>query len=300
MNLGKIAAIVVTYNRQHLLAEVIECMKHQTRKPDALIIVNNNSTDGTIDVVRAHQSNSSIDIVLINLPENIGGAGGFYEGAKKAYEDGFDAMWFMDDDTMPQPDALHFLESDLLNFENTTKYIPGFICSTVLWKNDDLCEMNIPSPIWDWPRFIHTENNVALVGSCSFVSVLVRREKVRDAGYPVPEFFIWYDDVEYTKRLAGIGYPGIMSFRSKVNHHLVENKGVNYSLINSGNVWKYKFGIRNEGAVILRSEGWMKFCIYAAGKIRDINRTSISRKMKLVMIKACFSAIFFDYKITKP
>lgn len=295
-----IAAVVVTFNRADLLDQVIAHLTEQSRRPDCLIIVDNASTDHTQEVIAKHIALGRINIDNSRLPHNIGGAGGFYHGAKKAYLDGYSAVWFMDDDTMPEVEALEHLVTDLEGFEKDTGYHPAFICSTVLWKNDDLCEMNIPKPIWDWPRFLFKDNRVALVECCSFVSVLVRREKIKASGYPFRDFFIWYDDVEYTKRLTQSGYPGLLSVRSKVHHHLAENKGVNYSMITNGNSWKYRFGIRNEAAVILRDQGFLRYLHFGASRLREAYRCDIDRKTKKELFTAFLSAYKFKINVEYP
>lgn len=38
-----------------------------------------------------------------------GGAAGFHEGMKRAYEEGYDWIWVMDDDALPHADALEKL-----------------------------------------------------------------------------------------------------------------------------------------------------------------------------------------------
>lgn len=43
---------------------------------------------------------------MITLPENMGGAGGFHEGIKYAFEHGFDYIWLMDDDGFPAETCL--------------------------------------------------------------------------------------------------------------------------------------------------------------------------------------------------
>lgn len=45
----RIAAVVVTYNRLDLLKECINSIRQQTRKLDEIIVVNNSSTDGTLE-----------------------------------------------------------------------------------------------------------------------------------------------------------------------------------------------------------------------------------------------------------
>ena len=300
MNIGKIAAIVVTYNRAKLLDKVLAGLTLQSRKLDCVIIVNNASNDNTLEVIDKYKNSNTLNIQTETLSINTGGAGGFYHGVKVAYELGYDGFWLMDDDTVPESEALEYLENDLVLFEQEYTYKPAFVCSTVLWHNDDLCEMNIPSPIWDWPRFLYKNVNVALVGSCSFVSVLITREKVRLAGYPIKDFFIWYDDVEYTKRLTNYGYPGILSIKSKVHHLLGENKGVNYTMITNENSWKYLYGMRNEVSVLKRNEGILKASYVGFCNIKSAFSANISIRTKLKLIKSFLKGFLFKTDIEFP
>ncbi|MBK6915081.1 MAG: glycosyltransferase [Ignavibacteriales bacterium] len=99
----KITAVVVTYNRLELLKQCIESIRNQTQKLDKIIVVNNDSIDGTFEWL-----NSQEDITHINQ-KNLGGAGGFYTGIKTAYNNGFDWIWCMDDDGLPEINALENL-----------------------------------------------------------------------------------------------------------------------------------------------------------------------------------------------
>ena len=102
---NKIAAVVVTYNRCDMLRQCIDALLAQTVSLDAIIIVDNNSSDKTFEIIKQ----MFLDIPLIKytrLPKNVGGAGGFYEGLKKGYNLGFDWLWVMDDDAEPEQDAL--------------------------------------------------------------------------------------------------------------------------------------------------------------------------------------------------
>src|SRR5476651_747432 len=99
----RVAAVVVTYNRLKLLKEGIEALKKQSRKPEAIIVVNNGSTDGTDTWLAAQK-----DLIVYNQ-ENVGGAGSFYRGIKEAYDAGFDWIWVMDDDGYPAVNCLEKL-----------------------------------------------------------------------------------------------------------------------------------------------------------------------------------------------
>lgn len=301
-NLGKIAAIIVTYNRCELLEKVLICLSEQTRAPDTVFIIDNASTDQTNIIVDGLKKRlGTLKIEYTKLAKNIGGAGGFYTGAKIAYEAEFDALWFMDDDTMPQTTALEFLEEDLLTFEAIEGYQPGFACSTVLWKNDDLCLMNIPSPFFAYSKYLHRSPQVLLVNSCSFVSVLVRREKIKKLGYPIASFFIWYDDVEFTERLSKNSNGGICSIKSRVHHFLEKNEGADPNLITSKTAWKFEYGLRNQAAVIFREYGLLAFVLFGARRIPHIFlKLRIPIKNKLRLFFKYISALWLSTKIEYP
>jgi glycosyltransferase involved in cell wall biosynthesis len=48
------AVIVPTLNRAHYIAEAIDSLLAQTRKPDRIIVVNDGSTDDTLAVLEAY------------------------------------------------------------------------------------------------------------------------------------------------------------------------------------------------------------------------------------------------------
>jgi rhamnopyranosyl-N-acetylglucosaminyl-diphospho-decaprenol beta-1,3/1,4-galactofuranosyltransferase len=101
----RVVAVVVTWNRRDLLLESLAAVLAQTRPPDAVIAVDNASTDGTADAVRA----GFPAVRLATLAQNTGGAGGFAYGLALALADGADLVWLMDDDTVPEPGALRAL-----------------------------------------------------------------------------------------------------------------------------------------------------------------------------------------------
>lgn len=283
--LSRTTAVVVTFNRSAKLMKVLDALKAQTLPPDSILVVDNASTDDTETLVAAHASDMP-NLRYLRLPRNIGGAGGFYEGIKAAYAQGANYLWVSDDDAYPEPDALAKLLSALRSFEARTGWRPGFACSRVEWTDNSLCEMNIPSPVWDWPRFVTPGQAWALVGSCSFVSCLVPRWAVKAHGFPIKDYFIWFDDAEYTRRLAR-SYPGIFVPESRVIHDTPENKGVNYSLITDKNIWKFKYGARNEASYHRRERGLVGYLAFAnrvhtemkRGKVRGPQRSQIYRAL---------------------
>ena len=78
---NEVAAVVVTYNRKDLLQQCVNKLQNQTCSLDILII-DNASTDGTGELFVGSPNN----VFYINTGANLGGAGGFSFGTKKAAE----------------------------------------------------------------------------------------------------------------------------------------------------------------------------------------------------------------------
>jgi len=74
-----VAAILVTYNRQRLLAECLGALLGQTRPLDRIILVDNASTDGTADWLQTQGYTGHPRIACLRLPENRRGAGQFHD-----------------------------------------------------------------------------------------------------------------------------------------------------------------------------------------------------------------------------
>lgn len=97
----KSAGVIVTYNRKHLLFQNILMQINQSKLLDKLFIIDNHGTDGSYEYLVENNLWNESWMNYIKLPENTGGAGGFYYGLKIAYEEGFDYIWLMDDDGKP-------------------------------------------------------------------------------------------------------------------------------------------------------------------------------------------------------
>src|SRR5437868_4973779 len=101
----RVCAVVVTHDRKEMLRGCLSALEHQTRTPDSILVVDNASEDGTGHMLAAEFPR----VAVRRLDTNQGGAGGFHEGIRAAYEREFDWLWLMDDDTVPTPAALERL-----------------------------------------------------------------------------------------------------------------------------------------------------------------------------------------------
>ena len=177
-----VLAVVVTYNRLELLKQCVAALEAQTAGCDILII-DNASTDGT---ERYGEEKQGPGLVYERLKENTGGAGGFQYGVRWGTEQGYNYLWLMDDDTLPEKEALEKLLEAGVALEN--RY--GWLSSMTLWTDGNLCGMNRQkkTPFRDVKDVDYRQERIPCQ-IASFVSLLVRREMVIKYGYPIKEFF---------------------------------------------------------------------------------------------------------------
>ncbi|MCL5031032.1 MAG: glycosyltransferase [Bacteroidetes bacterium] len=230
----KIAAVIVTYNRLQLLKECIDSIRRQTFLPNEIIVINNSSTDDTMNWL-----NTQKDLMVITQ-ENSGGAGGFYTGIKTAYEKGSDWIWCMDDDTFLDCNALMNLHS-VIEEEHTHQI--GFLYSRVINKNRSINLLNRPGNFYSQNKWstIENENAISEIDVASFVSILINRTTIQTVGYPNYRYFIYFDDLEYTHRFKGFKN---LYIPSSIAYHGTLNQKQNYFeyIINGNNSF---FWIRN-------------------------------------------------------
>ncbi|WP_251717096.1 glycosyltransferase family 2 protein [Lactobacillus agrestimuris] len=245
------AAIVVTYNRKKLLSECIKKLKEQTEKVD-IIIIDNMSTDGTSEMLKSLEK--SHEIIYHATGKNIGGAGGFHEGIKLAYRLGYKFFWLMDDDCLPTKDALKNLK--VIDKKIGGNY--GFLCSKVLWIDNNICKMNIPK-ISISKKVEDFNSEIVPIKMGTFVSFYLKREVVKEIGLPIKEFFIWGDDLEYSQRISN-KYPSYLVNTSVVVHKTKNNSGSNIAIDDFQRINRYRLAYRNE--VVLFREAGFKEKVY--------------------------------------
>lgn len=289
-------SVVVTYNRLEMLKKCISALESQIYSCD-ILIVDNASTDGTRSWMEQYILNKQ-NIRYINTGVNLGGAGGFNFGMRKAVELGYDYVWIMDDDCIPNPDSLEKLMAADTMLGGSANY--GFLSSKVLWTDGSECIMNrqkfkklpVMNPYYE-------EKGLKPVIQATFVSLLFPVETIKMAGLPIKEFFIWGDDIEYTRRISvRMDMPSYLVEDSTVVHAMAQNTGSNIATDVPERIDRYNYAFRNEN-YLYRKEGIKGFCYYVAkcgfNLLRIIVKAKKHRMKRCgVIIKCMFGGLFFN------
>lgn len=203
MKRPEVIAVVVTFNRMELLKRTIGCL----RAADGLkgiVVVNNDSSDGTREWLEEIKDQYGLDVIH---QSNVGGAGGFKTGMRRAYELGAEWIWCMDDDVFPREGCLSALLecSDYpgVGIMSPRRLVEGEIFTT------EFEEFNLEKTFSSTAtgHLKHKEvTEPTEISGAAFEGLFIKREVVEKIGYPNSDLFIFYDDTDYCIRTLLAGF----------------------------------------------------------------------------------------------
>jgi rhamnopyranosyl-N-acetylglucosaminyl-diphospho-decaprenol beta-1,3/1,4-galactofuranosyltransferase len=202
-----VAVVVVTYNRAALLTRMLAGLAALDRKPDAVIVVDNASTDHTATVLAGV---TDLPLQVIRPDENLGGAGGFHGGVEAAFEQGYDRIWLMDDDVVPSPDCLDVL---MAVDEDCLMAVREDVTGRLVEKAAVTFDLRNPLRLKPKTAMVETAfgardrmPELVEIQVVAFEGFMVRRRVVEEIGLPDPGYFIFYDDVDFALRARRAGF----------------------------------------------------------------------------------------------
>lgn len=204
--------VIVTFNRLEKLKKTLDSYEKQTASFRNIIIVNNNSTDGTHDFLEEWKKESCVKFSkhVIHLPENIGGSGGFYTGQKFAISLKPDWIFLADDDAYPEPDMIDGFYSYTKEHE-----LAGIsaICATVLNPDKSICLYHRSKVVLKKCGLIFSMESSKIedyekpfqIDLLSYVGSFIKMESLESVGLVNKDYFIYADDAEHSLRLRQVG-----------------------------------------------------------------------------------------------
>lgn len=234
----KYAIVIVTYNRKQLLHECIENVQKQTMQASSIIIINNASTDTTGSYLETLQKENTI-YDIVNLPENIGGAGGFAKGIERSLEKNVDCVLLIDDDAMIAED---YMEQVLQARQSEPAY--QAFAGTV--KTNDIIDTFHRRTISKVGMLFHNcseeeyQQPYFLCEVASFCGMVLDISLIKQIGLPHAEYFIWHDDAEYSLRVRK--YSKFLVVTNAVLNHKTKQNTTTFPRRYN---WKDYYAVRN-------------------------------------------------------
>ncbi len=196
-----IASVTVSRNGRVVLTEHLELLMGQSHPLSEIIVVDNASTDGTIEVLNERFP----AVKVIRLAKNEGVSGGYSAGLEYALGRKHDWVWMLDQDSKPHQDTVANLLAACNSFPDREKL--GLIAPLPI-----NAATGAPYPLFLWREGqeallpVPGGNTLTLVDMVISSGSLIRSEAVRKAGLPRNDFFIDFVDYEHCLRLRRSGF----------------------------------------------------------------------------------------------
>ncbi len=164
-----ITVVIPVRNREHLVARAIESVAAQTLPPDEIIVVDDASTDRTIDVVESF-SKSLKTLKLISLKTNAGAAQARNIAIQRAKSD---LIAFLDSDDVWYSEKL---SKQVREFDANKKVVAAFCGVVIIKPGTDYRHHYIPKPEITLNDLYHSSLLVTM--SCA----IIRKAALLDVG----------------------------------------------------------------------------------------------------------------------
>jgi rhamnopyranosyl-N-acetylglucosaminyl-diphospho-decaprenol beta-1,3/1,4-galactofuranosyltransferase len=265
---SKVAAVFATMNRSGVACECLRLLAGQSTLPGKIFVTDNASSDGTVEALESEAVNLGVDVSVLRPAENLGNAGGIQLAMDLAFEEGFDHVWILDDDSWPERDAL----SALLAQDGPTA---GIRTSLVLEPDSNRvswpCEIRRPQEEWKMVQSVPKSQTGWHEIRRSWLGSLISREAYLKIGPVNADLFLRGEDEEYPRRLEKAGYRFWVSSASILRHPvagpLLTLSFGDYKLCLENNLGadKLYYRIRNMVWIKGRESGKITAAILASG-----------------------------------
>lgn len=237
-------ALVVTYKRKDLLNQVLNALLQQTSPLSKIIVVDNNSNDGTDLLLQEISSNHQDLFEYHNTGANLGGAGGFAFGFELLKDRHYDCLWLMDDDLMPQTGCLENLlncpDGDIIQPLRLNKDGSVAELSPIEFNLDEFFAlMPKKENVAQYIQRTQQRTGTIKIAGVPFEGPLIKKHVVDAVGIPDKRFFIFYDDMDYSLRSTEAG------FTIYCQTEAIATRLLNNNQKNDLSSWKGYFMLRN-------------------------------------------------------
>jgi rhamnopyranosyl-N-acetylglucosaminyl-diphospho-decaprenol beta-1,3/1,4-galactofuranosyltransferase len=196
-------AVLVTHRRPDELTKSLDALSAQTRRPDHLVVVDNDNDDRVKDLV----DGQPVPSTYLGSRRNLGGAGGFALGMLHALALGADWVWCADDDGRPADPSVLATLMACAERHGLAEVSPM------------VCDMDNPQRLafplrrgLVWRRRVselRAEGGSDLLPGIAslFNGALFRASTLEAVGVPDLRLFVRGDEVELHRRLVRSGLP---------------------------------------------------------------------------------------------
>ena len=217
----RVLAHIHTYNAVDTIDRAIESLVRQTRPVDRILVVDDASTDGTLD--RPGLKHATV----LRHSENLGTSSAIITGMRFALEHNYDWIWVFDDDSAPEPDALERLLEFYSGLSPELQDETACVACLAYNQADGLplhgslvtaLGRVIVKPAPE-PRFYPFHVTI-------WSGTLYRLAAVRRIGLPNPDYVLDWGEYEYGYRVTKAGYKSFIHQDAVMKHNIRGNQSL--------------------------------------------------------------------------
>lgn len=232
--MAHVFTVILNTNRRDDTLACLEALQASTYQPHTIIVLDNASTDGSVEAIMAQFP----QVQIIRLQENKGYAGNNNVGIAAALEQGADWVYVLNEDTIQAPDCL----SELVAIGASDPKI-GIVGPMVYHADEPAVIQSAGGwmdAYWQAGHTAQNENDtgqftepraVAWISGCA---IMVRRAVIEQCGMLDERFFYYWEETEWCVRVGLAGWRILHVPQAHLWH-----KGVQRNYIPSHNVAYY-------------------------------------------------------------
>jgi GT2 family glycosyltransferase len=216
----KVGVVIVTFNGWAMTRLCLEALRGSTRAPAWIVVVDNSSSDETVNALSAEFP----EVHVLPQNRNTGYAEGNNIGIRYCLEQGADAVLIMNNDVIVGPNTVRRLTDAL---EDADVAAPRIVTPEPATGTPG-------NPLrYDWRRGVLVAVQVEPVSDgqpqpaemVSGCCVLVSAETFEHVGYFDEDFFLYYEDVDFFTRCQHAGLKVVYAADAVVEHRERSSSG---------------------------------------------------------------------------
>lgn len=222
----RVAAVVVSYNGREVVRQAVASLRRMTYPAFDLVVVDNGSTDGTREALRAEFPG----LEVLRVEENRGSAAGYHFGFNWAFARAYDYVLLLNNDLEVEPNLLDELV-------RAAECDPTIGCvGPKCYYHADRRRLWSAGGILRFREAITRERGMNQIDLGQFdedaevdyvngCAILVRRAAAEATGAWDPLFFICVDDADFCTRARRAGFRSVYAHRAVLYHMVALTTG---------------------------------------------------------------------------
>lgn len=216
----KVSVIIVNYNGIEDTLECLESLKKCEYNNLSIIIVDNASDD--VNIKKLNEIEGAFIKVLYNN-ENLGFSGGNNVGIRVALEEKADLVCLLNNDTIVEADFIPAMVNRLLVSDKVSVVSPMikdyYSMERISYAGGDI--NSFKGGVFIEGINSYDEQRMQVARRITFASgccMLIRAEVFKYIGYLTEDYFLYYEDTDFSKRVINAGYEMFYEPKAVIYH----------------------------------------------------------------------------------